>query len=391
MSTAGEAGGSAVTRALSRRTSPADRFFRLRDRLLSNPSFFRLSGATLFGRMIARREARAMFDVAAGFVYAQVLSAVVRLELLELLLAEGPLETDELARRLELPDRSLDRLLMAAEPLRLVARRDGGRWGLGYRGASLLGNPGVIAMVRHHDMLYRDLADPLALLRRGIGADMSAFWPYARAVEPGGIEAGAVDGYSRLMADSQQFIADEVLATYPFGRHRHVLEVGGGEGVFALALARRHPHLAVTVFDLPPVAARAATRFAEAGHADRLSAVGGDFVRDALPQGADAATLVRIVHDHDDDTALALLRNVAEALPPGGTLILAEPMAGSAGAPGLATYFAIYLLAMGSGRLRTPQELCRLLSKAGFASARPLSARNPTTIRLISAKRRAKA
>ena len=376
-----------LQRTASPRESLTDRLLRLRDRVLSDPSFVGLAGETLIGRAIARREARAMFDVAAGFVYAQVLGAVVRLDLLETMLAEGPLAADDLARRVALPVRSLEHLLAAAEPLRLVARRSGGRWGLGYRGASLLGNPGVAAMVRHHDMLYRDLVDPLTLLQQGVGSNMSAFWPYARAARPGDVQPDKTEGYSRLMADSQQFIASEVLAAYPFRRHHRILDVGGGEGVFARALCERHPRLLVTVLDLPPVAERAEAAFAAAGLGDRITAVGGDFVRESLPQGADAVTLVRIVHDHDDDTALALLRNVRNALSPGGTLILAEPMAGALSAPGLATYFSIYLLAMGSGRLRTPQELRGLLAEAGFTAIRVLRERNATTVRVITARR----
>jgi demethylspheroidene O-methyltransferase len=67
---------------------------------------------------------------------------------------------------------------------------------------------------------------------------------------------------------------------------------------------------------------------------------------------------VRVVHDHDDERVLALLRAVRAALPPGGTLLLAEPMAGTPGAQAMGdAYFGFYLLAMGSGRPRTPQRL----------------------------------
>lgn len=369
------------------RVSLADRAVRLRDRILSDPAFIRRAGSTLLGRAISRREARALFDVTAGFVYSQVLVAAIRLDLFRILF-EAPLAAADLSRRLGLPEASTERLLAAAEPLKLVERRSGGRWGLGRRGAAVLGNPGLVAMVEHHDLLYRELADPVALLKRGVGASMSAFWPYARADTTDRIEPAAVDAYSRLMSASQHFVAGEVLAAYPFGRHRHLLDVGGGEGVFAQDVAARHPNLEITVFDLEPVAARAATRFADAGLGDRARAVGGDFLRGTLPGGADVVSLVRIIHDHDDAAALALLNKVAGVLPPGGTLVVAEPMAGSAAAPGIAAYFSIYLFAMGSGRPRSATELKELLSAAGFGSIRLRRDRNPTATRVITAKRR---
>lgn len=382
MTAAGEA--PAKPRGEMPHLSLRDRLAGVRDRWLTDPSFIPRAGGTLLGRVIARHEARALFDVTAGFVYAQVLQAALRLRLLETL-REQPLDVAALARRLDLPERSTELLLIAAEPLKLVERRSAERWGLGRRGAAVLGNPGIAAMVRHHALLYGELADPVALLRRGAGTDMRAFWPYAGSEAPDRIEAESVGEYSRLMAASQHFIAANVLDAYDFGRHRHLVDVGGGEGVFALAAAARHPALTITVFDLPPVAALAGERFAGASASARLQAAGGDFRAGPLPQGADAMSLVRILHDHDDDAALAILKNVARALPPGGTVVVAEPMAGSPAAPGIAAYFAFYLLAMGSGRPRTAKEITHLLAAAGFSATRCLADRNPVAASVITA------
>ncbi len=91
-----------------------------------------------------------------------------------------------------------------------------------------------------------------------------------------------------------------------------------------------------------------------------------------MPAGADIVSLVRVIYDHDDDPALAILRAARRALPAGGTLLLAEPMAGAAGAePMGAAYFGMYLLAMGSGRSRSAAELTALLQAAGFERVRP--------------------
>ena len=139
------------------------------------------------------------------------------------------------------------------------------------------------------------------------------------------------------------------------------------------------------LFDLPPVAARAQERFARAGLQDRAKAVGGDFRTDKLPRGADVVSLVRVVHDHDDEAALALLCSVREALPPGGTLLLAEPMAGTRGAGTMGAYFAFYLLAMGSGRPRTAEELFGLLHRAGFQRMRLLTTATPLVTQVVLA------
>jgi demethylspheroidene O-methyltransferase len=75
---------------------------------------------------------------------------------------------------------------------------------------------------------------------------------------------------------------------------------------------------------------------------------------------------VRVAHDHADDTVLTVLRAIHDALPLGGTLVLAEPMAQSEGQSPSDPYFHFYLMAMGSGLLRTPQALTALMESAGF-------------------------
>lgn len=364
----------------------SDRLHGWRNRLVRSPAFQRWAARLPGTRAIARRQAAALFDLCAGFVYAQVLSACVRLQLFELL-ADGPASTAEVARRLRLPIDSAARLLAAAASLRLLDRLGPDRFGLGLLGAATLANPGIAAMVAHHELLYRDLADPVELLRRGPGrTSLSAFWSYARA-DGTALTGPDVAPYSRLMAASQPLVATQILDAYPVGRHRSLLDIGGGDGAFAAEAGRRAPQLRLTVFDLPAVAALARARFDRDGLAARADAIGGSFLQGPLPTGHDLASLVRIIHDHDDGPALAILRQARAALPRGGTLLLAEPMAGAPGAlPVGDAYFAFYLLALGSGRARTPAELAGLMTAAGFVSIHPVRTALPLVTGLLVGK-----
>ena len=315
-------------------------------------------------RFIARRRARALFDLVAGFVYSQVLLACVRLRLLEAL-ADGPRTVADLAESLALPHAGMQRLLWAAASLKLVERRGDDRFGLGMHGAAMLGNPGIAAMVEHHGLLYADLADPVALLRgRREHTALGSHWPYAAGGDPRNLSAEQVSAYTTLMAASQPLVAAEILDAYPFHRHRCVLDAGGGDGSFILSVASRIPTLRLMLIDLPPVADRARVRLRTAGLSERMSVTAGDFLSDAWPDGADLVTLVRVVHDHDDPAVLELFRRAHRALPPGGTLLIAEPMADTPGAEPMGdAYFGFYLLAMGSGRARTPDELASCWSR----------------------------
>ena len=364
-----------------------DRLLAFRDRTLSNPAFQRWAASVPILRGVARRRARDLFNLCTGFVQTQVLTACVRLKVLEIL-AEGPTGLTQLADRTGLAPERARRLLDAAVGIGLLEHRSGRRYGLGEQGAALLGNEGALAMIRHHPMLYDDLKDPVALLRgEGGPTRLQQYWAYAGQGAPEGVEAEDVAAYSTLMSTSQDFVAADVLAAYPFHRHRRLMDVGGGEGTFLRHVGVAHPGLELVLFDLPAVAARAAKAFEEAGLSARAQAVGGDAINGALPAGADLISLVRVVHDHDDEAVRAILKAAHAALPPGGVLLIAEPMAEVAGAETVGTYFEFYLMAMGSGRPRTHGELREMLESAGFERVRLHSTRQPLLTSLVSARR----
>ncbi len=368
-----------------------DRLSDWRNRLLASARFQRWAAGFPLTRGIARRQAHGLFDLTAGFVYAQVLYCCVKLGVFDLLWRDGPQALETLAERVSLPLDGADRLVRAAKALKLLETRGGGKIGLGPKGAVVVGSPGIAAMVEHHAMLYADLADPLALLRGERGpTQLGAYWPYANTDDPKDLPEDSVGAYSQLMAKSQPLVAAEALEAYPFHKHRRLLDVGGGDGAFLTAAAQAVPGLDLMLFDLPAVADRARRQFQTDGLGDRVTVHGGDFFADSLPAGADVISLVRILHDHDDARVQRLLANVYSALPAGGTVVVAEPMASDdSDAPVGDAYFGFYLLAMGRGRARTPAEQQALLAQAGFGAVRSWPTRQPFLARVLSARKAA--
>ena len=363
-----------------------------RDRLLVNPRFSRFASSVPGLRWIARRRARAVFDLVAGFVYSQVLRSCVELKIFALVSARR-LTLAELATAVNLPLDACERLVTAAVALRLLERRAGGIVGLGVLGAPLLANEAIQSMVLHHAALYSDLENPVALLRGELAdTKMRHYWPYASVDHPDQLRGDQSSAYSTLMSSTQSLIVDEVLAAYSFRGHACLMDVGGGEGVFLRGVGTRWPELQLRLFDLPSVVARAHDPFAASGFADRIRTTGGDFFNDPLPQhaesGADIVSLVRVLHDHDDARVAHLLRAVAAALPVGGTLLVAEPLAEIPGAETVGgAYFGFYFLAMGRGEARSFARLSELMSDAGFRKIRLLPTRIPLQTSVIVAKK----
>ncbi|MFL0670040.1 MAG: methyltransferase [Erythrobacter sp.] len=360
-----------------------------RNAIFASPRFQYWAARLPLINWIAKSRARGAFDMLAGFAYAQTLRAYVESGIFAVL-AEGPVSTAEVATRLELSHDAAACLLRAGRALMLSeeARDDG--WMLGEQGAVIAANPGVQAMVRHHRLLYADLADPLALLRadRREPTHLSRFWSYAGALHGAGERGRDTAEYSALMAASQHFVADEVLASVSFTGVRRLLDVGGGHGAFLGAVGGRYPGLELGLFDLPEVAAKGAELLAERLGPGRITGHGGNFFTDPIPTGFDMVSLVRILHDHDDAPARALLANIHRSLAPGARLLIAEPMAQIPGAEAMGeAFFGLYLWAMGSGRARSQAEIIAMLRASGFASARAVATAQPVNTSVIIARR----
>jgi demethylspheroidene O-methyltransferase len=339
-------------------------------------------------RWIIKRRTQQIFDLMSGFVYSQVLLGCVRLDLFKMLY-QKPLDLQQISLQTRVSEQALQKLLVSAVSLGLLESRSHQRFGLGALGVPLAMHPGIGAMVEHNHLLYRDMQDPLAFLNNAWQGDMAEYWPYAH--DPQAAERVAQEKFSRysdLMASSQEFVVQEILKSYYFEEHRCVLDVGAGKGRFASELALHAKHLKLKLFDLPPVLELAKATFQSKGLIDRLSLCPGNFLHDPLPQGADLVTLVRVAHDHPDEVVQQLLQKIHDALPVGGILLLAEPMAktysqSADGPTQTDVYFHFYLLAMGAGRLRTPEELMLMMSKAGFVGLELLPNNMPIHARIL--------
>lgn len=357
-----------------------------RNRILANPSFGRWASAFPLTRFIARRRARALFDICSGFVYTQVLLACVRLKVFEAVADEFK-TVGQIAEETGLTGDAAARLTRAAVSLRLLERR-GDEFTLGPLGAATLANPSLPPLIEHHALLYNDLRDPVALLRGAQSTDeLAPYWPYAKSEDPLQLGEETVSAYTRLMSSSQDMVASELLGATRLTQARLWLDVGGGDGTFVSKAAARQPDTNFVLFDLPAVAALARRRFQEASLEDRTTVAEGNFFKDPMPTGADVVSLIRIVHDHNDDDVLTLLKNIRAAVEPGTTLLVAEPMSDTPGAEPIGdAYFGFYLLAMGRGKPRTPAEIKSLLAASGFGDPKLLHTHLPLIARIIKAR-----
>jgi len=117
--------------------------------------------------------------------------------------------------------------------------------------------------------------------------------------------------------------AEAVIRAYDFSSFRHIVDVGGGHGLMLAAILRAHPHMRGTLFDQSHVVAGAKGRMAERGVIDRCNIVGGSFF-ETVPEGADAYLMRVVIHDWEDDEAIAILKVCRRAMGETAKLLLIE-------------------------------------------------------------------
>jgi hypothetical protein len=159
-----------------------------------------------------------------------------------------------------------------------------------------------------------------------------------------------------------------LLDAYDFGRFGSVVDVGGGNGALLAALLGEFPAMRGVLLDQPHVTANAAAVLERAGVADRCEIVGGSFFDD-VPSGGDAYTLKSIIHDHEDEPAVAILRTCRRAMAADATLLLIERIVGPPNEDPRTKFSDLNMLVAPAGRERTLHEWDALVTRAGFRLA----------------------
>jgi hypothetical protein len=171
--------------------------------------------------------------------------------------------------------------------------------------------------------------------------------------------------FDRAMTQLSRGSTEAAIGAYNFSAFNHVVDVGGGQGLMLAAILRAHPHLRGTLFDQPDVVAGAKTVLMERGVIDRCNIVGGSFF-EAVPEGADAYLMRVVIHDWEDDEAIAILKVCRRAMPKTAKLLLIERLIAPPNEMPSAKFSDLNMLVSPGGRERTREEFSNLLAKSAF-------------------------
>lgn len=313
-------------------------------------------------------------DLIGGYRLSQAIYVATRLGIPDLL-ADGPRDIDELARATESHGPSLRRVLLvlvAADVLDKVGPRHFALSSVGYElRAGVPGSRRNSVLFLLNESHWRPWGHLLHTVRTGETAfahvhgaglfDYLAGHPEEAALFNAGM-LGNSPAHARLVA-----------ASYDFSRMSLVVDVAGGRGRLLAAILERNPRLRGILFDLPHVIEDARQLIDDAGVADRCEFVGGSFF-EAVPEGGDAYILRNIIHDWQDDRAVAILTTCRRAMVDSARLILVERFVPDdpREAP-LVVHADLEMLVNVGGQERTTEDYATLFECSGLQLTQAIS------------------
>ena len=188
------------------------------------------------------------------------------------------------------------------------------------------------------------------------------------------------ESFQDLVDLSGERFGPPVVAAYNFSGIETLVDVGGGHGLLMASILNANPTMRGIVFDLPLVVTGTPAVLTGAGVTGRCEVVGGDFFENV--PAADAYVMKHIIHDWEDDKAIAILRNCRKALSgkPGGKVILVEFVVPPGNEPHASKVIDIEMLMYPGGHERTAQEFRELFAKAGFRMTKIVPTKSPFSV-----------
>ncbi len=279
-------------------------------------------------------------------------------------LAAGPASAAQLAAKLNLNERAVGMLLTALHATKFL-EADGEVYALA---------PGLAPLL-DPDSPHSQSNMILHM------ADMVADWSkLAGCIESGQPveeeERGAQEGtpgpgrshFYRAMRDISRGQAPGLAARLGLAGGQHLLDLGGGPGVYALTFADEVVGLKATVFDLPgsePFFREEATKHASAGRVDFLQ---GNYKKHDLGGPYDVVWISQVLHGEGPEECQLMVDKAAAALGPGGTLWVQEFVLDPVNSthPWPALFALNMLINTEAGQSYTEKEICEFLQNAGL-------------------------
>ena len=172
--------------------------------------------------------------------------------------------------------------------------------------------------------------------------------------------------FIKSMHNKSYFPASIIVDYMDLNKHKILLDIGGGSGIFAINICKRFLNMKGIVFDMPIVCKMSQNYINENNMSNRVTTYSGDMWTDHFPI-ADIHFFSDILHDWSYESNLLLLKKSYQSLPTGGQIILNEKLFNDkkTGPLEVAVY-NIKMLLWTEGQQYSYSEIKNMLNIVGF-------------------------
>jgi hypothetical protein len=155
---------------------------------------------------------------------------------------------------------------------------------------------------------------------------------------------------------------------YDFSKHRRMMDIGGGSGVYAIQVVKSNPHMAATIIDLEPVCQVAEQYIKTYNLQDKINTRPLDIFKEDIPVGYDVAFLSHILHDYSEEKGIALLKKIYNSLANDGAVLISEWLLNSdKTGPAVSALMGLnMIIETYGGKNYSYAEIAEMLRQAGF-------------------------
>ena len=166
---------------------------------------------------------------------------------------------------------------------------------------------------------------------------------------------------------------------------RHLLDLGGGPGTYAIHFCRHNPRLKATVFDMPTTRPFAEKTIAHFELSDRINFVEGNYLKDDIEGPFDVAWLSHILHGENPDGCKTIIQKAIAALESGGIIIIHDfILNNSMDGPLFPALFSLNMLLGNDGQAYSERQLMDMLADAGAKDIQRLKVQTPNDSGIIT-------
>jgi len=187
------------------------------------------------------------------------------------------------------------------------------------------------------------------------------------------------------MFNLASLLAPQLVPHIDLSGRRHLLDLGGGPGTYAIHFCKHNPELRATIFDLPTSREFAEKTISRFELKDRVEFRPGDFNSDDIAGSFDVAWLSHILHAESPSNCRNILRKAVSALQPGGLLIVHEfVLDNGMDSPLFPALFSLnMLLGTEGGQAYSQQQIMDMLNRVGLVNVRRIPFASPSDSGLI--------